>query len=106
MHRQIMGLSFGDPNMVDHVNGNKLDNRRGNLRLCIKSENMHNRRAQKNNTSGFKGVSFDRRSGKFRAQIVVNKRHVHIGYYVNAEAAHAAYCVAAEKLHGQYANHG
>jgi hypothetical protein len=55
MHRVIIGA--GDGEEVDHINGNGLDNRKVNLRLCSRAENSRNRRKQKNNTSGFRGVS-------------------------------------------------
>ena len=56
MHRQIMELSFGDSIYVDHKNGNRLDNRKSNLRICSRTENNHNMRISKRNKSGAKGV--------------------------------------------------
>lgn len=57
---------------IDHKNGNKLDNRIANLRVCQRHENMANRGVTKANTSGYKGVSFDKQTGKWRGQIMYN----------------------------------
>lgn len=70
MHRQIMGYPQG---YVDHINGDKLDNRRKNLRVVNQSINGHNRhKINKNNTSGHRGIWFDRSRNKYCAEIWVN----------------------------------
>lgn len=102
MHRVILGLVGRWP-IVDHINGNPLDNRRANLRICSQSENMRNRPAPKSNTSGFKGVYFHRKSGKWHARIMVNYKHVSLGYHETAEQAGAAYDLEAKKYHGEFA---
>lgn len=56
MHRQIMGLTFGDSTCVDHINGDRLDNRRVNLRVCTHTKNIHNSKLSKRNKSHAKGV--------------------------------------------------
>jgi hypothetical protein len=88
---------------VDHINMNPLDNRRCNLRLATRSQNQMNHKVQSNNTSGFKGVHLFKRTGKFRAYIMVNGKEKHLGYFVTAEEAHAKYCEAAKEMHGEFA---
>lgn len=106
MHRQLLGLAHGDGRHGDHCNMNKLDNQKANLRVCSHAENMRNRKAYANNTSGFKGVGFDKRDKKWRADIWLNGKHKHLGYFSTPEAAYSAYCQAATELHGAFANHG
>jgi len=97
MHRSIMGEPEGFN--VDHVNGNGLDNRRSNLRLATVSQNGYNRRININNSSGFKGVSWNKSTGKWVAYITVNQERKHLGSFDKAEDAHAAYCEASRILH-------
>lgn len=89
--------------LVDHVNGNGLDNRRANLRPATNAENMRNRRRYANNTSGFKGVTFDKAKGRWKAQIRLDGRRRYIGRYDTAEEAARAYDAAARELHGEFA---
>jgi hypothetical protein len=104
MHRILMKLDHGDNRVVDHINGDRLDNRKINLRVCTDSQNLMNRGAQSNNTSGFKGVSFHQ--GKWRAIITFQKKTKHLGYYPTPREAHEAYCLCADMLHGEFANYG
>lgn len=101
MHREVCSAPAGVE--VDHVNGNKLDNRSANLRLATRSENMRNTGPQSNNTSGFKGVSFQKDSGMWSAKIGLHGVRHHLGLFRSAELAHAAYCEAAKRLHGEFA---
>lgn len=101
MHRLIMNAPRGV--WVDHKDNNGLNNRRSNLRLCTPSQNVWNRGLLKNNTSGFKGVTRDRQSGKWMAQIVANKKHRRLGLFETPELAHEAYKKAALELHGEFA---
>jgi len=89
---------------VDHKDGNGLNNRKANLRLCTNSQNQANRNGtQRNNTSGFNGVTWSKHDKKWRAKIMLNKKRVHLGgYYTAAEAANA-YDKAAIKLFGEFA---
>jgi hypothetical protein len=103
LHRAIMGLTVGGGGEVDHANRDPLDNRRSNLRLCTKSQNQWNKGAYSNNSSGFKGVTFDRSQGKWEARIRVDGRMRRLGRYNAPEAAHAAYCAAVHELRGQFA---
>lgn len=102
MHRVILGLKAGDPD-VDHWNGDTLDNQDDNLRPAGDGDNAKNRRKNKNNSSGFKGVSFREKSKRWMAQIQSNGKKQHLGYHATRELAHAAYCEAATKLHGSFA---
>lgn len=106
MHRQIMGLENGDKRRVDHINGDKLDNRKANLRVCQHGENLCNRGAPKNNASGYKGVYFNKLRNKWAAGIGAQGKKYYLGLYATPEEAHAAYCEAAERLHGEFANGG
>ena len=102
IHRMAMGLSFGDKVDVDHIDGNKLNNHRRNLRICDTSENCQNQKLQKNNTSGYKGVYFDKKANKWKSQIKHHGRNIHIGYYFTPEEAAQAYDVKARELHGEF----
>lgn len=103
LHRLLLNLVRGDGRLVDHINGNKLDNRRCNIRACTKAENGWNRGKTKNNTSGYKGVFRDTRSGKWLASVFVNGRRNSLGLFTTPEEAHLAYRSAVEELHGEFA---
>lgn len=87
---------------VDHINGDRLDNRISNLRIATHGQNRANSRAGKNNLLGVKGV-FKTRSGKFVAQIRAGKKQRHIGTFLTVKEASEAYRKAAEKYHGEFA---
>lgn len=110
LHRVILERVIGRPltktELTDHISGNKLDNRRENLRIATNAQNLRNRGKQRNNTTGFKGVAWHRASGKWTAQIVVNGKKRFLGYFTTPEAAHEAYTAAAKELHGEFANIG
>lgn len=106
MHRFILGLSRGDGVIVDHINGIKTDNRRFNLRICSLTGNARNCKKRKDNTTGYKGVTFKKKTCRFAAQIRIRKKTIHLGYFDTAENAHSAYCAAAVKLYGEFANFG
>ena len=88
---------------IDHINQNKKDNSIENLRLCTRSENQYNRGAYKNNTSGFKGVSFNKALNKYSAQMRINDVKKHLGYFDSAELAKQAYDNMAIDIQGQFA---
>ncbi len=100
MHRLIMGLPDGE---IDHRDGNSLNNRRCNLRVATRSQNECNKGKPRNNTSGFRGVSFFKPHGKWKAQIVLNGKARHLGYFATPEEAHAAYVAARPIFHGEFA---
>ena len=101
LHRVILGQPNGKD--VDHINRNPLDNRRENLRICTHQQNQFNKTKRSDNTSGYKGVYFHKQKQKFRAQIMVDKKPKHLGYFDTAERAHEEYQKAALKLHGNFA---
>jgi hypothetical protein len=106
MHRDLLGLKHDDPVLVDHEDLNKANNQRYNLRIANKSQNQHNQGIRKNNTSGFKGVTWNKSFGRWHARIRVNTTRKHLGYFDTPEEAHAAYQKAAIDLHGEFANAG
>lgn len=98
-------LIFGKPpkGEVDHINRNKLDNRRANLRLATNAQNQANRSARKNSKSGVKGVHFVPSEKKWKAQITNKGVKVTLGRFADKEAAALAYNAAATKLFGDFA---
>jgi len=100
-------LDITEPSLVvDHIDGNALNNCRSNLRVCTQRENIRNQRLQINKKSGLpKGVSIDRRRGKFVAQIRIEKRQIFLGYFTAISEAEEAYKKAAEKYFGIFASH-
>lgn len=88
---------------VDHINGNKLDNRICNLRLATRSQNLSNRGAQANSRSGVKGVFVEAWSGRWKASIQHQGRTFNLGRYDTREQAQEAYRRAAEHYHGEFA---
>jgi len=91
---------------IDHINNVKDDNRICNLRESTHGQNQHNVGKRTDNTSGYKGVTFCRALKKYKAQIQINRKNTHLGYFVCPKEAHAAYCAAAEEHHGEFANDG
>jgi PAS domain-containing protein len=90
--------------LVDHRNGNGLDNRRENIRPALPRENSANQRLSTANSSGFKGVTLYKRTGRWRAHIAAGGRHMHIGYFTTPEEAARAYDERASELFGEFAN--
>lgn len=88
--------------LVDHRDGDILNNRKSNLRVCTKAQNNFNRKIQDSNTSGYKGVI--KKDNKWQAQIKANRVHYYLGLYKTPEEAALAYNEAAIKLHGEFAN--
>lgn len=102
MHRIILQrMGFRSFAKSDHINRNKLDNRRCNLRPATDSQNSCNQGIQKNNTSGYKGVHWS--YGKWRAVIGVNGKKIYLGSYNDPKEAARAYNKAALKYHGEFA---
>lgn len=102
MHKDIMGLDRYSDIKVDHINGNKLDNRRVNLRRCTQTENNRNV-APYGKASKYKGVSLFKRDNVWVAQITVNYKHINLGRYTTELQAAKAYNEAALKHFGEFA---
>ena len=102
MHRLIMGLDFGDKRQSDHINGNGLDNRRSNLRICTNQQNQFNQEPRIG-SSKYKGVHWHKRDNKWQAQIRIDSNPKHLGLYDNEEDAALAYNLAAQEHYGEYA---
>ncbi len=102
LHRILMGANPWE--MVDHINGNGLDNRLDNLRLCNKSTNAMNRdKTTVKKTSNYKGVHWNKQKSKWQVEIELNYKKKYIGRYENQEQAAHAYNGAAKIYHGAFA---
>ena len=88
LHKHITRTS--KDTVIDHINRNKLDCRRENMRIADNQINSLNRNSPCNSTTGYKGVSYDNRKGKFKSYIKYNGKRIDIGYYSTAELAYAA----------------
>lgn len=101
MHRHILRVAKGS--FVDHINGNGLDNRKCNLRICTLSNNQWNRRKLKGKYSKYKGVTFDKTVGTWQATLMVNYKRVFSRRFKTQEAAAEAYNKKALEMFGEYA---
>lgn len=102
-HRVIWKLVMGrEPDTIDHINGDKMDNRIENLRDVPQRFNVRNNLAR-GGQSKFKGVYLDKRSGKYGSRIKLNKKTIHLGTYLCEIDAALAYDRAALEMHGEYA---
>lgn len=88
---------------IDHINGDKSDNRIANLREATQHQNGGNQRLRRNNTSGFKGVCWDTWTNRWVATIMAHGKHHNLGRFDSPEDAHAAYMTAAVELYGDFA---
>lgn len=102
MHRVIVGI-IDSQILVDHIDGNGLNNQRNNLRPCTKSQNGMNRGAIKNKSSKYKGVSWLKCGNKWAAEIRANNKKTYIGIFSSEEDAAKAYDTKAKELHGDFA---
>jgi hypothetical protein len=99
MHRIVANTPNGK--QTDHINLNKLDNRKENLRICTRKQNSGNVYIPSHNTSGMKGVG--KHAGKWRAYISDKDKHIHLGYFNTKELAAQAYNKKASELFGEFA---
>src|SRR5437660_1379321 len=102
LHRFILGVTTPEVE-VDHKDGDGLNCQRHNLRKATHAENQQNQLLHRNNTSGFKGVYLHKESGKYKAQITVNGKQIHLGYFTAATEASDVRDAAALKYHGEFA---
>lgn len=102
LHRLV--LDAPPRTMIDHANGNGLDNRKSNLRFCNTMQNNANQRRNNNNSSGYKGVArVSKTSSKWRAYIRNDYKQIHLGNFTLKEEAARAYDAKALELYGEYA---
>lgn len=104
MHREVaIRMGIDTSQNIDHKDGNILNNQRENLRSATKSQNQANSKIRKDNSSGYKGVSFYRNYRKWVAQIRVKGRNMILGYFSTPEEAALTYDKAARKFFGEFA---
>ncbi len=103
LHKVVFYGGLGEGPMLDHHDLDKLNCRKSNIRPSNKSLNSANRGLQSNNTSGYKGVHFFKRLGKFQAHIGFGNKKIHLGTFLTADEAALAYNKSALSLFGEYA---
>lgn len=107
MHRVILSRKLGRPLLrseeCDHWDTDPLNNRRDNLRLATRSQNVANQTKRKNTTSNLKGVSWYKKTSKWKAQISDNGKVKHLGYFDTPEEAHAKWWEEAQRIYGKFA---
>lgn len=103
MHREILGIE--DPNIfIDHKDGNTLNNQKSNLRLCNQSQNLANQGKQRDNTSGYKGVSWHKNRKTWVGHVSHENKQVHVGVFDTAIEAAKAVDKKAIELFGEFAH--
>ncbi len=105
LHRFVLGLGVGDSS-VDHINGDRLDNRKANLRLVDKSQNLCNAKRRSDNTTGCKGISFSKKDQKWHAYVNLYGKRRNLGFFLCKLEAFIVVCRAREELHGEFTHHG
>lgn len=98
MHRELMKTPKNL--MTDHIDGDGLNNQKSNLRICTSAQNQANSTIRKDNTTGYKGVSF--KQGKYHATISANCKQIHLGVFETKEEARDAYLKASKKYHKEF----
>ena len=107
VHRVIYCMQHGYmPDFIDHINGNRDDNRIENLRAVTQQQNSYNGKIRTHNTSGSKNVSWNKRLQKWGVSITVNYKRKFLGLFEDLELADLVATEARNKYHGAYANHG
>jgi len=103
MHRQILGLEFGDSRQGDHKNHNTLDNRRENIRIATLTQNRGNQKIRSGGTSKYKGVCWVKQRKKWHAQLAIKSKSKSLGFFMSERTAAFAYNLAAKKYFGKFA---
>ncbi len=101
LHRLIMNTK--EKEWVDHIDHDRFNCQKYNLRLCTGQENCINKGIQSNNTSGIPGVSFNKRKNKWRAYITIDRKQKHLGYFDDIEDAKTIRLEAEKKYFGEFA---
>jgi hypothetical protein len=103
-HRIIFAMFHGFfPNSVDHIDGNRSNNKIENLRQATQTQNNYNAFMRSDNTSGYKNVYWDKRSNKWLVTVKVEQKTKHIGYFKNINMANNAAILARKQYYGEYA---
>ncbi len=104
IHRVVFMMHHGFlPKFIDHIDGNPSNNKIQNLREATHSQNIMNKRLQSNNSTGIRGVHFDKAKSKYAASITVQRIRIHLGYFDSFELAALCYAESAKKYHGEFA---
>ena len=107
VHRVIFMMHNGyAPKIVDHIDGNPMNNKIENLRDATKSQNCWNSKTRTTNSSGFKNVSWHSKSKKWLVRLRANGKEVYVGIFGDIEDANKSAIEARKKYHGAFANHG
>ena len=105
MHRAIMGLDKKDNRYVDHIDGDSLNNKRENLRICTNQENQYNQKGpNKDGSSGYRGVTWSKKNGAWQVSVRKGGVLYHGGYFNAPQIAAISRDTLAIKLHGRFAN--
>lgn len=100
LHRYILKAKKGQS--IDHINGNKLDNRKENLRICTHQQNMCNTKLSIKNKTGVKGVHWSEERQKWSAQIAVQNKTISLGRFISFDEAVKARLSAEQQFHGEF----
>lgn len=101
LHKLITGTN--KTQIIDHINRNRLDNRKSNLRICTNQENSFNSKLSKNNKSGIKGVYWNKEKLKWEARIFINNKGKFLGYFNDKESAYQKRLDAEKLYFGEFA---
>lgn len=103
-HRLVWFFEHGEwpTKVIDHIDGDKTNNKITNLRLATYSQSSMHRKVMSNSKSQLKGVIFIKRKNRYRATIRCNNKRIYLGYYKTAEEAHVAYVAKAKELHKEF----
>ena len=101
MHRELIKVPLGM--VIDHINGDSLDNRKENLRACTVSQNAMNAKIKKDTSSNIKGIYFFKNENKYKARITINGRSKHLGVFQDIKNAISAYNNAAKEYFKKFA---